>query len=106
MVSAGGDRAPGQGRRRFAQQHSPSHARLDAEITVARVGAAQRGNMYLLRKDYDHAIDYYREIHERFPSGSKAAYAHWKCAWLTYLQRRKEQAKKVLRGAGRVLSRH
>lgn len=52
------------------------------------------GNMYLLRKDYDHAIDYYREIHERFPTGTKAAYAHWKCAWLTYMQRRNDQAKK------------
>ena len=52
------------------------------------------GNMYLLRQDYDHAIDYYREIHERFPNSSKAAYAHWKCAWLTYRQNRPEQAKK------------
>ncbi len=52
------------------------------------------GNMYLLRKDYDRAIDYYRELHERFPAGTKAAYAHWKCAWLTYRQNRKEQAKK------------
>ena len=52
------------------------------------------GNMYLLRKDYDRAIDYYRELHERFPTGTKAAYAHWKCAWLTYRQNRKEQAKK------------
>ena len=52
------------------------------------------GNMYLLRKDYDRAIDYYREIHERFPTGNKAAYAHWKCAWLTYMQRRNDQAKK------------
>jgi len=52
------------------------------------------GNMYLLRKDYDRAIDYYREIHERFPSGNKAAYAHWKCAWLTYMQHRPDQARK------------
>ena len=52
------------------------------------------GNMYLLRKDYDRALDYYREIHERFPSGNKAAYAHWKCAWLTYIQRHNDQAKK------------
>jgi soluble lytic murein transglycosylase len=52
------------------------------------------GNMYLLRKDYDRAIDYYREIHQRFPEGTKAAYAHWKCAWLTYRQNRKEEAKK------------
>ncbi len=52
------------------------------------------GNMYLLRQDYDRAIDYYREIHERFPNSSKAAYAHWKCAWLTYRQSRPEQATK------------
>ncbi len=52
------------------------------------------GNMYLLRKDYDRAQDYYREIHERFPTGTKAAYAHWKCAWLTYRQNRKDQARK------------
>jgi soluble lytic murein transglycosylase len=52
------------------------------------------GNMYLLRKDYDGAIDYYRELHQRFPEGTKAAYAHWKCAWLTYRQNRREQAKK------------
>ncbi|HUI82698.1 MAG TPA: transglycosylase SLT domain-containing protein [Candidatus Binatia bacterium] len=52
------------------------------------------GNMYLLRKDYDRAIDYYREIHQRFPAGTRASYAHWKCAWLTYLQTRREQAKK------------
>jgi len=52
------------------------------------------GNMYLLRKDYDHALDYYREIHERFPNGTKAAYAHWKCAWLIYRQNQRDEAKK------------
>ncbi len=52
------------------------------------------GNMYLLSKDYDKAIDYYKEIHERFPNSTKAAYAHWKCAWLIYRQNRPEEAKK------------
>jgi soluble lytic murein transglycosylase len=52
------------------------------------------GNMYLLQKNYDRAIDFYREIHERFPTGTKAAYAHWKCAWLTYRQNRPDQARK------------
>lgn len=52
------------------------------------------GNMYLLKKDYDHAIDFYREANERFPDGSRAAYAHWKAAWLTYRQGRAEEAKK------------
>jgi soluble lytic murein transglycosylase len=52
------------------------------------------GNMYLLQKDYDRAIDTYREIHQRFPDGTKASYAHWKCAWLTYRQNRLEQAQR------------
>ena len=52
------------------------------------------GNMYLLRQDYDRAIDYYKEIHDRFPDSSKASYAHWKCAWLIYRQNHPEQAKK------------
>jgi soluble lytic murein transglycosylase len=53
------------------------------------------GNMYLLRKEYDRAIDYYRELQERFPNGSRASYAHWKYAWLTYRQGRNDEAKKA-----------
>ncbi len=53
------------------------------------------GNMYLLRKDYDGAIAYYRELQERFPQSEKASYAHWKYAWLTYRQGRNEEAKKA-----------
>jgi soluble lytic murein transglycosylase len=53
------------------------------------------GNMYLLRKDYDRAIDYYRELQERFPQSEKASYAHWKYAWLTYRQGRNDEAKKA-----------
>jgi len=52
------------------------------------------GNMYLLRRDFDHAIDSYRELQERFPNGSRAAYAHWKVAWLSLRQSRLEEAKK------------
>jgi soluble lytic murein transglycosylase len=66
---------------------TPSSPWLESALFTA-------GNMYLLRQDYDHAIDYYKEIHERFPNSSKASYAHWKCAWLTYRQNRPEQAKK------------
>jgi soluble lytic murein transglycosylase len=51
------------------------------------------GNMYLLQENYDRAIDYYQEIHDRFPDSSKASYAHWKCAWLTYRQNHPAQAK-------------
>lgn len=43
----------------------------------------EAGNIYLLRRDYDHAIDSYRELQLRFPNGSHASYAHWKASWLT-----------------------
>jgi soluble lytic murein transglycosylase len=43
----------------------------------------EAGNIYLLRRDYDHAIDAYRELQQRFPNGSHASYAHWKASWLT-----------------------
>jgi soluble lytic murein transglycosylase len=52
------------------------------------------GNMYLLQKNYDKAIDYYRELQVRFPNNGHAPYAHWKAAWLTERQGRREEAKK------------
>ena len=51
------------------------------------------GNIYLLKADYDHAIDYYRELQQRFPNASRASYAHWKVAWLSFRQGRTAQAK-------------
>ncbi len=52
------------------------------------------GNIYLLRRDYDRAIDSYRELQERFPNGGRASYAHWKAAWLSLRQGRNAEAKK------------
>lgn len=52
------------------------------------------GNMYLLKKDYDRAIDFYRELDERFPTGKNGHYAHWKAAWLSLRQGRTEEAAK------------
>jgi soluble lytic murein transglycosylase len=52
------------------------------------------GNMYLLKRDYDHAIDYFRELQQRFPKGTRASYAHWKAAWLNFRQGRTEDARK------------
>lgn len=52
------------------------------------------GNMFLLKKDYDRAIDCYREIVERSPQGRLAAYAHWKVAWLNQRQNRTAEALK------------
>jgi soluble lytic murein transglycosylase len=55
------------------------------------------GNMYMLRRDYDHAIDNYREIHQRFPDGPRASYAHWRAAWLDLRQGRTETASRQFR---------
>ncbi|MFZ0801993.1 MAG: transglycosylase SLT domain-containing protein [Terriglobales bacterium] len=51
------------------------------------------GNIYLLRRDYDRAIDSFRELQQRFPNGSRASYAHWKAAWLNLRQGRVVDAK-------------
>ncbi|PYX88981.1 MAG: hypothetical protein DMG68_06670, partial [Acidobacteria bacterium] len=52
------------------------------------------GNIYLLKKDYDRAIDAYRELQQRFPNAGRASYAHWKAAWLTLRQGRNADARK------------
>jgi soluble lytic murein transglycosylase len=51
------------------------------------------GNYYLLKPDYDKAIDAYRELQQRFPKGGRASYAHWKVAWLSLRQGRTTEAK-------------
>lgn len=53
------------------------------------------GNMFLLKADYDRAIDYYRELQQRFSTRRRASYAHWKTAWLSLRQNRTEEAKKL-----------
>ena len=63
------------------RQYGPASPWLEQALLSA-------GNMYLLKRDYDHAIDYYRELQERFPTGDAAAYAHWKAAWLAFRQGR------------------
>jgi soluble lytic murein transglycosylase len=52
------------------------------------------GNMYLLKRDYDRAIDYFRELQQRFPNGTRSSYAHWKTAWLSFRQGRTDEARK------------
>ncbi len=51
-------------------------------------------NMNLLKRDYDHAIDLYRELEQRFPKGTRVSYAHWKAAWLAFRQGRTDEARK------------
>jgi len=42
------------------------------------------GNMYLLKRDYPTAIQYYGELAARFPEDKNAAAAHWRSGWLSY----------------------
>jgi soluble lytic murein transglycosylase len=51
------------------------------------------GNMYLLKRDYDRAIDCFRELQQRFPNGVHAPSAHWKAAWFAFRQGRTEEAR-------------
>jgi soluble lytic murein transglycosylase len=51
------------------------------------------GNMYLLKRDYDRAIDCFRELQQRFPNGGRAPYAHWKASWLAFRQGRTDEAR-------------
>jgi soluble lytic murein transglycosylase len=42
------------------------------------------GNMYLLKRDYSSAIQYYGDLAARFPGDKNASAAHWRSGWLTY----------------------
>ena len=69
------------------RQTAPTSTWLEQELLAS-------GNIYLLRRDYDRAIDSYRELQERFPNGGRASYAHWKAAWLSLRQSRNAEARK------------
>lgn len=71
-------------RERYPTSHSLEQALLAA------------GNIYLIRHDYDKAIDSYRELQQRFPNGTRASYAHWKVAWLSLRLGRSAEASKEL----------
>ena len=51
-------------------------------------------NLHLVHHEYDQALDAFRELQQRFPTGSRASYAHWKAAWLTLREGRNDEAKK------------
>jgi soluble lytic murein transglycosylase len=52
-------------------------------------------NLHLVHHEYDQALDAFREAQERFPSGPRASYVHWKAAWLTLRQGRNQEAEKA-----------
>ena len=53
------------------------------------------GNMYLLRKDYPKAVEYYSELARGFPQNTNAAAAHWRAGWWSYRQGLYGQAAKI-----------
>ncbi|MGD0097877.1 MAG: transglycosylase SLT domain-containing protein [Terracidiphilus sp.] len=44
------------------------------------------GNMYLLRREYASAVEYYSYLATHFPSSKNAPAAHWRAGWLSYRQ--------------------
>jgi soluble lytic murein transglycosylase len=52
-------------------------------------------NLHLVHHEYDQALDAFGEAQQRFPTGARACYVHWKAAWLTLRQGRNEDAKKA-----------
>ena len=71
------------------RQAAPTSVWFDRGLLLA-------GNVCLLQHDYDKAIDFYRELDQRFPDSPRAHYAHWKAAWLSLRQNRVDEAKKEM----------
>jgi soluble lytic murein transglycosylase len=42
------------------------------------------GNMYMLRRDYPNAVNYYGYLAAHFPESTNASAAHWRAGWLSY----------------------
>ena len=53
-------------------------------------------NMYLLRPDYNNAIEYYSAQSKLFPEGRYSPYSHWKAAWLNLRIGNKDEAKRLM----------
>ena len=51
-------------------------------------------NKYLVNKDFAKAEAHYRELAQRFPTGSHGSYAHWKSAWLLWRMGQGEEARR------------
>lgn len=62
---------------KLAGQHARSPWYEEALLTV--------GNFYYLRDDRGEYPRYFRRLHEAFPNGKHAPYAHWKVCWRAWL---------------------
>ncbi len=54
------------------------------------------GNMYLLKRDYEHAIADYLRLVSLAPSSTYAPSAHWRAAWLSYRLRKFTDAARLM----------
>lgn len=54
------------------------------------------GNMYLIKRDSAHAIEYYAELFRRFPNSTYAPSSHWRAAWLNYRTRNYPEAARLM----------
>jgi soluble lytic murein transglycosylase len=70
------------------RQAAPTSSWLEQALLSA-------ANLHLVHHEYDQALDAFREAQQRFPTGARASYVHWKAAWLTLRQGRNEDAKKA-----------
>ena len=87
-------------RRRLAAAN-PDHMRANTPKSPWLESALiPTGNMYLLRKDYDRAIDYYREIHERFPQGDEGGLRALEVCLADLSPEPQRRSQEVFRGAG------
>ena len=74
------------------RQAAPQSSWLESALILV-------ANLHLVHHEYDQALDAFRELQQRFPTGSRASYAHWKAAWLTLaagaLRRRQEAVRRA-----------
>ena len=54
------------------------------------------GNMYLIKRDQNRAIEEYSDLTQHFPRSTYAPSAHWRAAWLSYRQRRYPDAARLM----------
>jgi len=50
------------------------------------------GNYFWVNLERDKAAQFYQRVGEQFPAGKNAPVAHWRQAWIAYLERRPEAA--------------
>ncbi len=86
----------------FAENDNPTFYRTVDELRQSQPTSPwleqallSAANLHLVHHEYDQALDAYREAQQRFPSGARASYVHWKAAWLTLRQGRNDDAKKL-----------